>query len=130
MANPPRDSRTPSLPSDREILHSTTVGRQRFPDLLQRSFGEKSVIGFDRYGRALGAVVPMEAVCVLAGCAEQVDEDVRLRIERAAQSLLKRVADGAVLCGVESEQPTKLVEMDELARRRKSTAKHQRGRTG
>src|SRR5688500_13528950 len=38
-------------------LYSTTEGRQRFPDFLQTSYGDKAVIGFGRYGRALGAVV-------------------------------------------------------------------------
>lgn len=74
-----------------QIVYSTTDGRQRFPDILQVSYGEKAVIGFDRYGRALGAVVPMEAVLMLAGKTAAVDEDVRARIERAALRLLSTV---------------------------------------
>jgi len=77
----------------RKIVYSTTDGRQRFPDILQTSYGEKAVIGFDRYGRALGAVVPMEAVEMLAGAIDNVDEDVRGRIKRAAQALLETMAD-------------------------------------
>lgn len=73
------------------IVYSTTDGRQRFPDILQVSYGEKAVIGFDRYGRALGAVVPMEAVLMLAGSTDKVDKGVRDRIERAAQALLDKV---------------------------------------
>jgi hypothetical protein len=74
-----------------QILYSTTDGRQRFPDILQVSYGEKAVIGFDRYGRALGAVVPMEAVLMLAGKDDRVDQGIRERIERAAQALLARI---------------------------------------
>lgn len=73
------------------IVYSTTDGRQRFPDILQVSYGEKAVIGFDRYGRALGAVVPMEAVLMLAGSPDKVDKGVRERIEKAAQALLDKV---------------------------------------
>jgi hypothetical protein len=74
-----------------QIVYSTTDGRQRFPDILQVSYGEKAVIGFDRYGRALGAVVPMEAVLMLAGKTENVDEGVRDRIERSAKALLSKI---------------------------------------
>ena len=73
------------------IVYSTTDGRQRFPDILQVSYGEKAVIGFDRYGRALGAVVPMEAVLMLAGKTEHVDQGVRDRIERGAKALLSKI---------------------------------------
>lgn len=71
-----------------KIVYSTTDGRQRFPDILQVSYGEKAVIGFDRYGRALGALVPMEAVQMLAGNINNVDEDIVGRIQRAARALL------------------------------------------
>src|ERR1041385_1515772 len=71
----------------RALFYSTTEGRQKLPDILQVSYGEKAVIGFDRYGRALGALVPMEAVEMLAG-STRVDADVRDRIQRTAKSLL------------------------------------------
>lgn len=74
-----------------QILYSTTDGRQRFPDILQVSYGEKAVIGFDRYGRALGAVVPMEAVLMLAGKDDRVDQGIKERIERAARALLAKI---------------------------------------
>lgn len=69
---------------------STSEGRQRFPDILQTSFGDKAVIGFDRYGRALGAIVPIEAVMLLAG--GHVDEDIRKRIQDGAKLLLDAFA--------------------------------------
>lgn len=71
-----------------QIVYSTTDGRQRFPDILQVTYGDKAVIGFDRYGRTLGAVVPVEAVLMLAGHSEHVDDDVRARIKRAASALI------------------------------------------
>lgn len=76
------------------VLYSTTEGRQRFPDLLQTIYGEKAIIGFDRYGRALGAVVPIEAVRMLAGFSD-VDDDIRRRIEKTAKSLLSELSGHA-----------------------------------
>lgn len=80
-----------SHPSTTKIVYSTTDGRQRFPDILQVTYGDKAVIGFDRYGRALGAVVPVEAVRMLAGFSDNVDDDVRQRIQRAATALLAQL---------------------------------------
>lgn len=107
------------------IVYSTTDGRQRFPDILQVSYGEKAVIGFDRYGRALGAVVPMEAVLMLAGKTEDVDEDVKLRIERAAQKLLQEVSRGDTAVELEdldAERSRQTIDLSlEPSKRRKAT---------
>jgi hypothetical protein len=84
-----------------QILYSTTDGRQRFPDILQVSYGEKAVIGFDRYGRPLGAVVPMEAVRMLAGKTD-VDQGVMAIIKRAAENLLSEVDDPGEDVGLET----------------------------
>lgn len=87
-----------SLPKARIV--STSEGRQRFPDLLQTCFGDKAVIGFDRYGRALGAVVPMEAVRLLAGYDDSVDPHVRKTIAMTAEALLREVPAEAEMCGI------------------------------
>jgi len=94
-----------------KLVYSTTDGRQRFPDILQVSYGEKAVIGFDRYGRALGAVVPMEAVQMLAGRLDAVDDDVRERIERAARALLETMQES---------EPA--LELEEIAASRRGSA--------
>lgn len=78
---------------DFNVLFSTTEGRARFPDFLQMSFGEKAMIGFDRYGRVIGAIVPMEAVQMIAG--EHVDPDVSARVRRSAQRLLRQAPGAA-----------------------------------
>jgi hypothetical protein len=98
MTQSPRRQAHTSTPIAR--LLSTTEGRQRFPDLLQTCFGDKAVIGFDRYGRALGAVVPMEAVRLLAGYDEAVDPRVRETIALTAQALLRKVPAEARMCGI------------------------------
>lgn len=68
---------------------TSTEGRQRFPEIMQDVFGEKAITGFHRYGRALGAVIPLEAVRLLAGCAHAVDPAMRKRIRATARALLK-----------------------------------------
>lgn len=104
---------SPKTAAGKKIVYSTTDGRQRFPDILQVTYGDKAVIGFDRYGRALGAVVPMEAVRMLAGLDSDVDEDIRSRIERAATALLAEMATNG-----ESDQA--LVEVQEITEARRS----------
>lgn len=107
-----------------KIVYSTTDGRQKFPDILQVSYGEKAVIGFDRYGRALGAVVPMEAVLMLAGKTHDVDDDVKARIERAALKLLDEVGreDVTDLEDVDAERAAQTVDLSiEPSKRRKAT---------
>lgn len=47
--------------------YSTTAGSQRLPGILQTVYGDKSVVGLERYGLLLGAIVPPEAVLLLAG---------------------------------------------------------------
>ena len=99
MAHSTRPQMQHAAPQAR--LFSTTEGRQRFPDLLQTCFGDKAVIGFDRYGRALGAVVPMEAVRLLAGYDESVAPYVRDTIAATAEALLRQVPAEAEMCGIQ-----------------------------
>ncbi|HTQ13157.1 MAG TPA: hypothetical protein VMH86_04715 [Rhizomicrobium sp.] len=82
---------TPDQPASTSQVYSSTEGRQKFPDFLQVTYGEKAIIGFDRYGRALGAIVPIEAVQMLAEDTH-VDDDMRRRIKRTAKSLLEELS--------------------------------------
>jgi hypothetical protein len=75
-----------SVPTYPARLYTTTEGRQFFPDILQDAFGEKGVTGFHRYGRLMGAVIPLEAITLLAG--GEVDEETRIRLQNAAHNLL------------------------------------------
>ena len=69
-------ARTPSF--------STSVGRANFARALEITDQEKTVVGFDRYNRPVAALVPIEAVSMLAGQGE-VDPSVRARIVRMAR---------------------------------------------
>jgi hypothetical protein len=125
MSDTRRQSASTKSKSQESLLYSTTEGRQRFPDLLQISYGNKAVIGFDRYGRALGAVVPMEAVRMLAGFGDSVDEDVRKRIERTARLLIEQLPDEAELCGLprEAEEEPGLAEIEDVEAARRQVPK-------
>ncbi|KND51533.1 MAG: hypothetical protein AB202_03110 [Parcubacteria bacterium C7867-007] len=76
------------VPAYSAQLYSSTEGRQFFPDILQDAFGEKTITGFHRYERVLGALIPMEALLMLAGCDQEIDEGMKLRIKNAARNLL------------------------------------------
>lgn len=80
-----------TAPRKTQIVFSTSEGRAKFPDLLQSAFGDKRIIGFDRYGRIMGAVVPIEAVRLLAGLEAEVEDDTRNRIAKAAKALLAQI---------------------------------------
>lgn len=110
-------------PASGAVLVSTTEGRARLPDLLQTSFGEKTVFGFERYGRAVGALVPMEAVRMLANLGEHVDADVRARIQRAAIKLLHETPNEAERLGLTENEPPFTQEDIALARHVRRKAK-------
>lgn len=56
---------------------------------MQDAYGEKCITGFHRYGRFHGAVVPLEALMILAGDDTTVDEEMKLRIMNSARNLLQ-----------------------------------------
>lgn len=80
----PTGKRPPVSPA---AFVTTTEGRQRFPDVMQDAFGPKAFTGFHRYGRPLGAVIPIDAVMVLAGYGHLLDEATLERIKNTAQAL-------------------------------------------
>lgn len=80
------ENATPAFPAR---LCTTSEGRQNFPDIIQDAYGEKCLTGFNRYGRFLGAVIPREALMILAENDATVDDTTRLRIKNAARNLLR-----------------------------------------
>ena len=67
---------------------STSQGRANFARALETTDQEKTVIGFDRYNRPVAALVPIEAVSMLAGQVIGVDPAVRAKIVRMAKLFL------------------------------------------
>lgn len=76
---------------------STSQGRANFAAALQTVQKEKTVIGFDRYSQSVAALVPVEAVLMLAGRGATVEAGVRDKIERMARLFLQ--------AGVSPQQP-------------------------
>jgi hypothetical protein len=66
---------------------STSEGRANFAEALETANREKTIIGFDRYGHPIAALVPIDAVKLLAGQGG-VEPDVRDRIIRGARSFM------------------------------------------
>jgi hypothetical protein len=67
---------------------STSQGRANFARALETTDLQKTVVGFDRYNRPVAALVPIEAVSMLAGHSGDVEPAVRAKIVRMARLFL------------------------------------------
>ena len=70
---------------------STSEARANFAEAIETAQVASAVIGFDRYGRTVAALVPVEAVYMLAGQGNAVAAAVRAAIKRQAQSFIVAV---------------------------------------
>ncbi|MDX2234169.1 MAG: hypothetical protein NW200_06695 [Hyphomonadaceae bacterium] len=116
------------------LVYSTTLGRAKFPEFIQMSYGEKAIIGFDRYGRLLGAIVPMEAVKILAGREAELNHLVREQIAHAAAELLSQSpqplsVDAFASGAAKQKAPRTIMERAEIAARRERRAARKTAKT-
>jgi hypothetical protein len=65
-------------------IYSTSEARANFAEALETAQLQNTVIGFDRYGRPIAALVSIDAVRMLAGLDNQVEPAVRDKIKRMA----------------------------------------------
>jgi hypothetical protein len=72
-------------------VYSTSEARANFAEALENTQLDSAVIGFDRYGRTVAALVPVEAVYMLAGLGGKIEPAVRDKIERTARKFVKDV---------------------------------------
>jgi hypothetical protein len=72
-------------------VYSTSEARANFAEALENTQLDSAVIGFDRYGRTVAALVPVEAVYMLAGLGGKIDPAVRAKIDRAARKFIRDV---------------------------------------
>lgn len=72
-------------------IYSTSEARANFAEALETAQLDSAVIGFDRYGRTVAALVPVEAIYMLAGLGEELEPGVRGKIERAAKLFVHNV---------------------------------------
>lgn len=70
---------------------STSEARANFAEALETAQVDNAVIGFDRYGRTVAALVPVEAIYMLAGLGKHVDADTRKEIEEGALAFARNV---------------------------------------
>ena len=72
-------------------VYSTSEARANFAEALETTQLDSAVIGFDRYGRTVAALVPVEAIYMLAGLGGKIDPSTRHKIDRAARAFVAQV---------------------------------------
>jgi hypothetical protein len=70
--------------SSKAQIYSTSEARANFAEALETAQLQNTVIGFDRYGRPIAALVSIDAVRMLAGMDSVVEASVRDKIKRMA----------------------------------------------
>jgi hypothetical protein len=84
--NPKNNNRKPKT----RVL-STSEARAHFAEALETAHSGNTIIGFDRYGRTVAALVPVEAVYILAGLGRQVPPATRKEIAAGALLFARNV---------------------------------------
>ncbi|MEZ5995512.1 MAG: hypothetical protein R3C25_07130 [Hyphomonadaceae bacterium] len=73
---------------------STSEARANFAGTIESAQIDNAVIGFDRYGQTVAALVPVEAVYVLAGQEHLVDPASLKVIREGARAFARSVPHG------------------------------------
>lgn len=84
-------------------VYSTSEARANFAEALETAQVENAVIGFDRYGRTVAALVPVEAVYMLAGMGHVIAPAVREEIQIFAEQFVHSVPSR--IKGVDERRP-------------------------
>lgn len=74
-------------------MYSTSEGRANFAEALEAAQSESAIIGFERYGRPVAALAPIEAVMLLAGVKRGIDPKTRAAITQAAQAFVRAMPE-------------------------------------
>ena len=72
-------------------VYSTSEARANFAEALETAQVDNAVIGFDRYGRTIAALVPVEAIYMLAGKGNMIAPSVRAEIESYSLQFVQSV---------------------------------------
>lgn len=72
-------------------IYSTSEARANFAEALETAQVESAVVGFDRYGRTVAALVPVEAIYMLAGQERLVPPAVREAVIEGAKTFIAEV---------------------------------------
>jgi hypothetical protein len=134
MTSLPALRKDPVVRAPKKQTISTSEARANFAEALGLAQEESTVIGFDRYGKLVAALVPIDAVRMLAGRGDDVAPAVRNKIERMSrvflQAALQRGAQQARAVSAEREafQPRSKAERkrrkNKRDKKRKANAAH------
>jgi hypothetical protein len=80
-----------SRASRKARVYSTSEARANFAEALEMAQVDNAVIGFDRYGRTIAALVPVEAVYMLAGMGHMIAPSVREEIASFSKQFVETV---------------------------------------
>lgn len=72
-------------------VYSTSEARANFAEALETAQVDNAVIGFDRYGRTIAALVPVEAIYILAGKGHMISRGVREEIAAFSAQFVETV---------------------------------------
>lgn len=100
-------------------MYSTSEGRANFAEALEAAQSDGAIIGFERYGRPVAALAPIEAVLLLAGVKKGIDPKTRAAITEAAQAFVRSMPE---VNGADEPAPVKVTK----APPKKSAAKKKR----
>jgi len=89
MTSVPALRKDPVARAPKKQTISTSEARANFAEALGLAQEESTVIGFDRYGKLVAALVPIDAVRMLAGRGDVVAPAVRNKIERMSRVFLQ-----------------------------------------
>lgn len=89
MTSLPALRKNPVARAPKKQTISTSEARANFAEALGLAQEESTVIGFDRYGKLVAALVPIDAVRMLAGRGEDVTPALRNKIERMSRVFLQ-----------------------------------------
>jgi hypothetical protein len=98
-------------------VYSTSEARANFAEAIETAQLDSAVIGFDRYGRTVAALVPIEAIYMLAGREDAIAPEVRNKIERGARSFVQHNVPNRI--GARTEPQMKLVKPKPRAKRKR-----------
>ena len=113
-------------------VYSTSEARANFAEALETAQVDNAVIGFDRYGRTIAALVPVEAIYMLAGKGQMIAPAVRQEIEAYALQFVESVPSRVMPSPAPSGAPRRTPAGKKTAGKKKAKAKRakRRGKRG
>lgn len=116
-----------SRASRKARVYSTSEARANFAEALETAQVDNAVIGFDRYGRTIAALVPVEAIFMLAGKGNMIAPGVREEIEAFSKQFVSSVPSRV---GAAEEAPGGKKTAKKAAKKKPKAKRGPKGRGG